>query len=336
MPILSSISGAAAKAYGFMSNALRLITDNFNRANGSLGTTNTGQSWSATRGTWSISSNQATSSDSASTYPMATVDINAQNVIVSADITNGGPGVAFWVTDANSWWASSVDYNSTSTTTSYTYPGCCGGQVNDVPSNTVCCGGGSPSLSAPITYYYGQSTSTSTICVCNEGESLVGTNCCYNYYDGEEYHYICNPAYCYTVTNTVCDTNVLVSYNAGCGFGSYSYYYCPSSSGTCTGYTTVYTYYTTLKLYSSVSGTVAVQSSLQIASSNSAYQVADSIQAQTNNNDITVKAYLGGSQLGGTLSYTASSPTKGLKAGIIKTSSTENAGSVLDNFSAQA
>lgn len=332
MPILSSVNAVTAKVYGLLSATIVKIQDSFNRTNNaaSLGTADTGAVWTNTRGTWGISSNAASTSDAGSTYPLASVSVGKTNNTVSASITNGGPGVAFWVTDANSWWASSVDYNSTSSTTTTSSPGCCGGQGAPVNGSCPC---GTLQTIPPTTYYYTSTTTTNTTYSCPSGGVLQGSGC----YEYQEYCmcyiyvYDATPS---TTTSTTCTSNYTASPNgSGCGsFPSGGGSYCTSSPGTCTSTITTYTYYTTIKLYSSVSGTVAVQSSLQIASSNSSYQVADSIQAQTNNNDITVKAYLGGPQLGGTLSYTASSPTKGPRVGIVRTPATANAGSVVDNF----
>jgi hypothetical protein len=63
-----------------------------------------------------------------------------------------------------------------------------------------------------------------------------------------------------------------------------------------------------------------------------------SILISTSSNTITAQAYSSAglnSQVGSTLTYTPSSPTKGTKVGIIKTPSSANAGSTLDNFSAE-
>ena len=152
MPILSSIAGAAAKAYGMMANAKRIITDTFSRSDGSLGTSSSGHLWSVLRGTWAISSSKATSSTAGSSYPLASVDVEAKNVIVSADITDGGPGVAFWVTDANSWWASSVNYRTTSGCTgpggnASSGGGDCGSYTNPTYAPTTCTGAGGNSSS---------------------------------------------------------------------------------------------------------------------------------------------------------------------------------------------
>ena len=152
MPILSSIAGAAAKAYGMMANAKRIITDTFSRSDGSLGTSSSGHLWSVLRGTWAISSSKATSATAGSSYPLASVDVDAKNVIVSADITDGGPGVAFWITDANSWWASSVNYRTTSGCTgaggnSSSGGGDCGSYTNPTYAATTCTGAGGNSSS---------------------------------------------------------------------------------------------------------------------------------------------------------------------------------------------
>ena len=146
---------------GVISNFVTLILDSFNRSNGSLGNTDTGQTWNATKGTWSISSNKATSSDSASNYSLATVDLGTTNLSVSADITDGGPGVAFWVSSANSWWASSVNYR----TTSYSYTGCGGGAVSVTPGTGCQCG----SYSCSYTKYCYRTVITGYTYTCPSG-----------------------------------------------------------------------------------------------------------------------------------------------------------------------
>jgi len=334
MPILSSIAGAAAKAYGLMSNALKIITDSFNRSNGSLGTTDTGQSWNATRGTWSISSNQATSSDSASTYPMATVDISAQNVTVSADITDGGPGIAFWVTDANSWWASSANYR----TSSYSYS-CCGGSTGasnvGCGSTTVYTCGASYTQSSP-TGCSGQ-TITTTIynarsggCGCYETGIQSGGQCIDN-------------STLQVLGPLCCGFSGGSSTDVGCGVYSTTtetlyqprnastvYYQLTTCSGT--------NYHTELKLYKNVSGTISTVATHELNSNTSSYSEINSIKAITSGDSITVSGYSSSglsSQLGSNLTNTPSSPTKGSKVGIIKTPSDANSGSILDNFSAQ-
>lgn len=95
----------------------RIVTDLFNRTtSGSLGTSDTGQAWSNLRGVWYANGSQAQSDTSASSYPIASVDVGSSNAITSASVSSG-TGVAFWLTDSGNWWAS-TSYNTSS---SYTY-----------------------------------------------------------------------------------------------------------------------------------------------------------------------------------------------------------------------
>lgn len=334
MPILSSIAGAAAKAYGMMANAKRIITDTFNRANGSLGTSSSGYLWSVLRGTWLISSNQATSSDSGSTYPLATVDIGAQNVIVSADITDGGPGVAFWVTDANSWWASSANYR----TSSYSYS-CCGGSTG--PTN-VGCGSTTTSGSCGSSYTQpsptgcaGQTITTTTYnnrsgCGCYSNATSGGGGCV----DIDTLQYL----------GPLCCGSSPSASDTGCGVYSTSSqtYYQPYTPGTTVYYqlTTCSgtNYHTELKLYKNVSGTISTVATQELNSNTSGYSEINSIKAITSGDSIVISGYTNAglsSQLGSSLTNTPASPSKGTKAGIIKTSSDANAGTLIDNFAVE-
>lgn len=328
MPIISSLTAVTAKVYGLLSALVVKIQDSFNRTNNasSLGTTDTGQVWTNTRGTWGISGSLASTSDAGSTYPLASVLVGKTNNTVSANITNGGPGVAFWVTDANSWWASSVDYNSVSTTTSVPYSYCGGGYSSY--QNPCPCGG---TCSYQQAYYYQRTASTNTTYSCPGGGTVIGSGC-YQYDESILGYYYLGPATPTTTTTYTCNSSTSPTNDVGCGYTLSTTLYCCQTLLTGTNSVTTTTYYTTLKLYSSVSGTVGVQSSLQIAVSNSAYQTADKIQTSTSNNSIIVRGYSGASQLGGALSFTATSPTKGPRTGIIRTPAVDNAGSTVDNF----
>lgn len=347
MPILSSIAGAAAKAYGMMANAKRIITDSFNRANGSLGTTSSGYLWSVLRGTWSISSNQATSSDSGSTYALATVDVGAQNVIVSADIADGGPGVAFWVTDANSWWASSVNYRTT--TTSYTYSGCCGGSISVTPGSSCTCG--SYSCTYVKSCYRSVVTGYTNSYSCSgSGIFLSGTDCYYLTYDYDlmAYPYCCpatltqTPVYGYELCNSV---TYPCGYDPGCLGGAQCQTAINSAeSASCSSHfrndcSAAYTnYFTDLKIYRNNSGSISEIASQELNTNTSNFSEVNSVKVVTNGEGITATGYSGSglsSQLGSSLTYTATGATRGSKAGIIKTPSTSNTGSVVDNFAVE-
>lgn len=311
MPILSSIAGAAAKAYGMMANAKRIITDTFNRANGSLGTSSSGYLWSALRGTWSISSNQATSSDAGNTYPLATVDVGAQNVIVSADITDGGPGVAFWVTDANSWWASAVNYSTSSTFTGTTVVyqtglGYWSGTLQPSGYYIDCsCGG----------FWDGE------LGCCQDG---YGNCVCSGYYTT----YSCTgPGGNPSSGGGNCGTYYPATFDSYCGS--------KVGSGDCNEITN---YITELKVYKNVSGSITTETTQQLNSNTSAYSKVNSIKVTTNGEQITAIGYSNSglsSQLGSSITLNASGANRGPKSGIIKTPSTLNAGNIIDNFSVE-
>lgn len=304
MPILSSIAGAAAKAYGMMANAKRIIIDTFNRADGSLGTSSSGHLWSVLTGTWAISSNKATSSTAGSSYPLASVDLGAQNGIISADITDGGPGLAFWITDANSWWASSVNYRNV-----YTSSGYYSGTTYSIPgyyANSLVTTG----YTCPSGCFYSPAMGE---CLSNIDESSCGLGTPVQSCTGAGAN--CN----YVPPSSGCGP---ISGSANCGFVDTSYY----------------TYYTELKLYRNLSGTISNVTTQQINSNTSGYSKVNSIKAITAGESITVQGYSNtglSSQLGSNLTYNASGATRGTKAGIIKTPSDASAGSLIDNFSVE-
>ena len=365
---------------GIITSVLSKITDTFNRSDGSLGTSSSGNLWSILSGTWAISSNQATSSTAGSSYPLATVDIGAQNVIVSADITDGGPGIAFWVTDANSWWASSVNYSSSVSSTQAYYTGstvatgstssCSGGPVSGA------CSGGCGTTTAGTACSWSQtgsasgspgtvtnqctggsvsnvisSTPGSTIYTCPGGCYYSAFfNTCFSSFDdgGCGAPTVSQGSTTYTVytgssyspaTADSCSQSTVTTTTYGCaGAGGNS----SSGGGDCGTYVpggSTTTYLTELKLYKNVSGTISTVQTTGINSNNSAFVEANSIKASTSGDGITITAYQSSglsSAFATTLTNTPASPLKGTKAGIIKTPSSANAGSLIDNFSAES
>jgi hypothetical protein len=94
--LMSLILGIIASS----KRGFKAFTDLFTRSNGPLGSP-----WKNIRGTWSISSNTAISSDSASSYPIATIDVsNPTSQTLVADVSSGA-GVVFWLSDSGNWWA---------------------------------------------------------------------------------------------------------------------------------------------------------------------------------------------------------------------------------------
>lgn len=89
--------------------AKRKLQDSFGRStSGSLGSF-----WQNIRGTWFANGSSAQSDGDASTYPIAAADLSGTDMTVSASVSSG-TGVAFWLTDSGSWWAS-TSYNNYST-----------------------------------------------------------------------------------------------------------------------------------------------------------------------------------------------------------------------------
>lgn len=134
------------------------ISDLFNRTtSGTLGTADSGQVWANLRGTWFANGSKATTATAASSYPIASIDMLVQDATTSASVTSG-TGVAFWITDSGSWWAST----SQNTQESYTY------QCNPHTRYTYSC-----SFNCN-----GQAISTSGSSDTNQGCSSIASNYC--------------------------------------------------------------------------------------------------------------------------------------------------------------
>jgi hypothetical protein len=125
-----------------------IISDLFNRSNTSsgLGTSDTGNAWSALRGNWYINNNKAASGDTPSAYPIASLISPTASPTISLDVdTAGGTGIAFWVTDAQNWWGLfpytniTTSYSQTCVTYSSSGPTYyCGGSYSQTGPNYYC------------------------------------------------------------------------------------------------------------------------------------------------------------------------------------------------------
>lgn len=88
MPLKGSFGAAAARAFQAMLGAFNSFSDNFNRTtSGELGTSSSGGAWKALKGTWFANGSSAKSNDSASTYPIANIEMS--NASVTASISTG-------------------------------------------------------------------------------------------------------------------------------------------------------------------------------------------------------------------------------------------------------
>ena len=185
------------------------ITDLFTRANAasSLGTATSGQAWTNLRGVWNIVSNKAQSSSGGSNYPMATIDLGTtQNANATANITGAGAGIAFWVTDTNSWWVAATDYNLNNYSVSTGCSTCCSCCPSAPYCYTDCC--------PRITFCEPSGRCDSWNCNCS--------TCCNYAAKTDRYHYLkVFRSVSSSVTNLV-TTNLLTTTHDGANAGSYT------------------------------------------------------------------------------------------------------------------
>jgi hypothetical protein len=301
---VAAINANGTSAYSSASNSTTTSTttlsDSFNRGNGALGTSSDGiSSWSVQRGNFSVDSSMAYSSDtnnSIATLPLSSSTITNAQADMYAD--QGGVGLSFWVTDANSWWGIYPSY--TSTTTTGTSTSCTGGALGGTyayesrPANT--CG---QSCSSIMIYVYcagtdfGHYTTRNTCGLTATQQNNLNNTCQYDWYI-----YDCRGGSC-----TINATNV-----------------------TNTNYTTNYT--SDIKIVNQ-SG---VQHSNTYASS---LNPTRSLAISTSGNTISYTGYSAAGKGGSAVvssSFTPSSPTKGNRVGVIKASSPHAQGSYVDNI----
>lgn len=133
----------------------RAITDTFNRANGSLGVTDTGETWEIISGTWQVSGNRAYTSTAASSEPKAMVDPRTPDVRITINLGTKDAVYLRYIDD-NNWVRVVRGHYQTSSTAycSYTnysargdFQSCssCGGSCS--PGGCGC-GNSSPSCSS--------------------------------------------------------------------------------------------------------------------------------------------------------------------------------------------
>lgn len=329
----SNINGVWQLIY----NMVTAITDTFTRTtSGSLGTSDSGTLWNALRGVWSANGSQATSSDTASTYPIASATF-AADATLSEDVS-GGTGLAFWITDANNWWAAYPTYIQNSSTSST----CTGGTVSCSDSSNTCtpsggCGtvssnGGVTTCTGP-TVFCTDSTNTCAPGGCGTPSvSFVNSYYCPN----SSYPYLYQ-ANCYEISPhsgaSIPGTVSSTSYTRTQSTNVTTYTRTSSSPVS----STTYTYDTQVVVVSSVSGTITTQYTSTLVSGAGSLSTVGSLKVVTSGNQITTRAYTGTgltTQLGSDIINTPASPLMGTSVGIIKAPSTYSQGTTLDNFSA--
>jgi hypothetical protein len=305
---VAAINANGTSAYSSESNSIRTtlmsLSDNFNRSNGAIGTASDSTGvWSVQRGNFSVDSSMAYSSDTNNS--LATVALDSSNITngqINTYADQGGMGLAFWTTDANSYWAIYPYYTSATTSSSSDQCsgsgyGCCYA-INSLPAGTCSrsctdvnvwgyCAGYSGQ------YFAGGRTSCS---LSTSQRNALNANCNYDWYI----------EYCTDGSCTVNATNVTV-----------------------TNYTTNYT-----------SGIrIANQSGVQHENTytgSGGLNPSRSISISTSGDTISYTGYSGADKGGSVIvssSYTPSSPTKGNRVGVFKTVSANAQGSYLDNIS---
>ena len=328
------------------SSLFKTITDTFNRVtSGSLGTSSSGSAWEAIKGTWYADGSSAKSDDAASNYSIAAISLS-ENSTTSVSVSVG-TGVAFWVTDANSWWASTSRATQSSTCDSgacsgsenytyYTYPstcsnGACSGTYTTYTNVSNCnngaCGGietytatRSCSCTTDVVSSWGTSIGRQYECTSADnsiGFSFVnGGTCTFRYSTCS--NNACSGTEPYTATRVCSCTSQANETNCSCPQTSNI----GTRSCSCT-----YAYF--LTLIKSVGGTVSSAASTISLSSQAA-----AIAVSTQGNNITATAYSDTAMTSSlnSISHTASSPTTSPKSGIIKAPSSSSQGSTVDNF----
>jgi hypothetical protein len=283
-------------------SATRAFTDEFS------GTGSLAQRWTSTRGTWSVVGGKSSTATAASSYPLASFNSNTPAVNVRVDYgaaDTHGWGVAFWVKDADNWWAVVTDK-----TFGYTCPsgGTLTGTNCKLPDTTT--------------------TSTGLACVysCPAGTTLSGTEC---------YAYGCPPG---TIQENY---NCPGSSANPCAFYyetfQYSYWLCyptqllhlGSANSTCTPYTiyntvTGATYAATLqytykiRLIKSVAGVVTEVDTKTIETTTTSTSTIGYVQASVSKAGvITATAQMNGGATVQTLTNTPSSPTTAKRHGFV-------------------
>lgn len=357
------------------SSLLKNVFDSFTRTtSGSLGTSTSGASWTGLKGTWYATGSQARSDDAGSNYSLASVAIGTDTT-TSADVS-GGVGVAFWVSDAGSWWAAVPFY--TQTTNSTCTSGACSGTESYSYLVSNCNNG---ACSGTETY-----TTTSSNCpngACSGNYVVESSNCASGACSGTEpYTVVCQ-----------CTDNIICQYSFGTGFfaasqcaainGTYSSANggtcCFSdglsstcNSGACSGteirqmqcicsYDNINCSCTTTTNVRSCSCSTQTGTRSCSCTSTQSYflrllrsvggtvstvtsdvslgSAATAVKVITSGNTITAQAYSNSAMtatLGNALIHTASSPTRGPSTGLVKTPVPFSQGSTADNFSSGA
>ena len=201
--------------------------------------------WKTYRGTWASTGTNATSTDAANTYPIIGVKMASPNTTVSAGVV-GGTGLAFWISDANSWYATYCSNSSS------TYNVCDQNLVENTsnPPSPICCSSTNSRVvsSYPCDQNYLENTSNPPSASCCSSVTTTPGSAAYTYY--YTYPATYTAAYTYYWTYTA-QWNPPYSYTYPAYWNpGYSYFYSYTYPATWTAPTpTTYSTYTATSTY---------------------------------------------------------------------------------------
>ena len=295
------------KNLGAVASSIRdKLIDTFNRTDttGSLGVATDGSLWKALRGTWTVTSNKAQSTDAASGYPAVSVVMpnKASSIKIQGPVS--GSGALIWVTDANNWWAVDLyqsTYSNANYTTNYNGTFCDAGFTN-----TANC-------ASSVTNYCFATNYAGPYCgAWNSNNIRNAAYCRYYYYNSYTYQYACgNTCTSYNATNYVCTSS------------SAKYYTYQSG--------TSYFYPQYLRILQSVGNVVSQIASIQISDN----AIINGLKALISGTTITASAYSDAnmtSQVGGSLVYNATGAAVTTEYGLLLTPAAYNQGNAVDDI----
>lgn len=296
------------------SEGRKRFNDTFNRTDTTtgLGTASDGSLWTALRGNMNVSANTATSTDSPSTYPAATVKMPAKgsNTITLQGADNGS-GSVLWATDSGNWWATDI-YQYTYSTTNY---------YNYATGNYYCGYGQCFTCNAyRVTYttnvgVFSTNYTSGPFCDTWNSSNIHTAQYCTHYY------YTVSSTYAYGYTSVASGTECARGDYNCCAPGPYADY----ATGSVT--TTYYPKY--IRVLQSVSNTVSQIASQYLGDST----VVQSLKTIISGNQVTVKAFSDANavtQVGTDLVYSATGATVTPQFGLVITPSGYNQGATID------
>ena len=319
------------------SSVRKRFQDTFNRTDNAsvVGNASDGSIWTIIRGTWGISTNRASSSTAASSYPLATVSMPFTNIQTDIVSTAQGSAAALWVTDANNWWAVGMTQEPTNCNCTYFFT------TNFFWFNTNCVGQNAGNWNASNCNAYGLPPCTGSWTFTCVG-SYNASNCNNFAFNTANKSTRCSGSWNASNCNSFsifCPSNGSFggsTCNGGWNAsnqnaGNYFFFTCAQQGSTTSGpfesCSTCYPQY--IRILQSVAGTV----SLKVQQSMGA-TLAAAFRVRTSGTQITASAYSDSAavtQIGSNLVYTATGATITAQNGIMIIPSSLNQGSTVDS-----